>query len=462
MIRAIVGAGGKTTLIHKLANEFRQSGKKCFVTTTTHMYIEPDSLLTDSADVIISKLNEAGYAFAGRPDGEKLTSLSDDTYNKICAYADEVLVEADGSKHFPLKLLADNEPVIPFNTDEIIIVCGLHALGKRASEAVFRLEAVKDNLGIAPDTIITPEIIQIILQRGYRDKLMQNYSDKKITYHIANDGSLYQRALAALLKADMDVKLLKAEWFEEKPCLFICGAGHVSKFLADIAAKIDMRVKVIDPRPEFANSERFPYAEQVICDSFDSLDKYLEADAYYAVITPGHADDFGCVNKIIRSSYRYLGMIGSRQKVAKTRLDLSAAGVSDEQLSTLHAPIGLPIGAASPAEIAISILAEIIEIKNKSACSSAQSELINSHEHGTLCIIIDKTGSTPRSIGSMMLVTKDGQIDTIGGGAIENNAIIDAREAKSPFIREYQLNNKAAENIGMICGGTNKVLFIPV
>ena len=93
MIISVVGSGGKTTLIKKLAQQYRNQGKSVFVTTTTHMYIEADTLLTDDAAAIIQALKETGYAMAGIPAGEKIRSLSRETFDAVCAHADVVLVE---------------------------------------------------------------------------------------------------------------------------------------------------------------------------------------------------------------------------------------------------------------------------------------------------------------------------------------------------------------------------------
>ena len=117
MIVAVVGSGGKTTLIKKLASQYRSEGKTVFVTTTTHMFIEGDTLLTDDAERILQVLKKNGYVMAGIPEGEKIKALSRETYEAVCAHADVVLVEADGSKHMPLKYPNDSEPVIPENTD---------------------------------------------------------------------------------------------------------------------------------------------------------------------------------------------------------------------------------------------------------------------------------------------------------------------------------------------------------
>lgn len=461
MITAVIGAGGKTSLIHSLKDEYLSKGKKVFVTTTTHMYKEDDTLLTDDPEVIIKKLTETGYAMAGISEGSKITSLSEATYKEVCKFADEVLVEADGAKHFPLKIPNKNEPVIPDNVDKIIVVFGMHSLGLSAASAVFRLDTAEDSFGITPDTRITPEIIEKLIQKGYLEKLMNTFPDKEIVLKAAGTKTLYERACGALIEAKMDINLIDEGWFKAKPTLIICGAGHVSTKLAEIAHMIDMQTIVIDPRTEWANKERYPHS-QIINDELSSVNKYLIPGAYYAVITPGHKDDELCVEQILNTDYSYLGMIGSHMKVNKTKSNLLDKGFSEEKVASLHAPIGLSIGAQTPAEIAVSIMAEIIQIKNKKPNSSASEELLSTDKSGMLCIIIDKTGSSPRGIGSMMLVTENEVIDTIGGGSIEHEAIMTARVNHSAFIKDYSLNNEAAENIGMICGGKNKILFLPV
>lgn len=461
MITAIIGSGGKTTLLHSLAQNYIKEGKSVFITTTTHMLIEPDTVLSDDPEIIVNHLKQNGYVMAGIPEGQKIKSLSLETYNKVCEYADEVLVEADGSKHLPLKIPNAFEPVIPSNVDKIIVVCGVNALDSLASDVIFRLETVDDTFDISPNQEVTPAIIQNLLRKGYLNKLMENYSDKEISIYANGARNLYERAIASLLESNMDVNLINKDWFSPKPCLIICGAGHVSKELADLASKLDMNIKVIDPRSEWANIERFPKAE-IINEDFSKLESHLVPNAYYAVLTPGHTDDLSCVSTIMKTSYSYLGMIGSHAKVEKAINSLKDAGFCDEQINSLHAPIGLPIHAQTPVEIAVSIIAEIIEIKNRNVVSSASETLLNSEKHGMLCIIIDKKGSSPRGAGSMMLVTDTEVIDTIGGGSIENEVINAARSHKKAFIQNYTLNNTSAVNIGMVCGGTNTVLFIPV
>ena len=175
MIIAVVGSGGKTTLIKKLAARYRSEGKTVLVTTTTHMFLEEDTLLTDDADTILQALKETGYAMAGLFDRNKIKPLSRETFEAVCACADVVLVEADGSRRLPLKYPNATEPVIPEGTDEIIIVCGLNALGQKAKDVCHRLELVKECLGIEDNTVITPAHIQKLVTEGYLKPLRPAY-----------------------------------------------------------------------------------------------------------------------------------------------------------------------------------------------------------------------------------------------------------------------------------------------
>ena len=462
MTICVVGSGGKTTLIKKLAKRYIKENKTVFVTTTTHMFIEEDTLLTDDADTIIHQLQEKGYAMAGIEEGEKIKALSRQTYEAVCTFADVVLVEADGSKQFPLKYPNATEPVIPENTDEIIVVCGLNAIGKQAKDVCHRLERVKTCLGIQDDTVITASHIQQLVTAGYLTPLSAAYPNVKITCLPRHDGSLYQRTIASLLQNGQDVSMVCQEWFCPQPRMFICGGGHVAKEVAALAAHLDFSVTVIDDRADLANRERFPTAQKVICDSYDNLKHHLEPDACYVVVTPDHKADLQCVSTILPTQYRYLGMIGSKKKVAATFQNLRNAGFTEEQIGTIFAPIGLPIGAVTPAEIALSILGEIIQEKNKYHTASVDKSLLEQTDPGVLCVITEKQGSAPRGIGSMMFVGKEKVLGTIGGGEPEYRAIRHARENPGFSLQEYSLNRAAANGLDMICGGTIKVAYIPL
>ena len=197
MIRAFVGAGGKTTLIHKQAAQFRAEGKRVFVTTSTHMFMEPDTVLSDDPEVILGELNRTGYVMAGIPEGEKIRSLSPGTYKKVCAHADVVLIEADGSNRKPIKFPNSGEPVLYDNVEEIVVVCGLQALGKPLREVAHRPELVKACLGAEDDTIITLAHIAALVREGYLRPLGENY--QKVSVYPAGGTEEQKNELLALI-----------------------------------------------------------------------------------------------------------------------------------------------------------------------------------------------------------------------------------------------------------------------
>jgi xanthine dehydrogenase accessory factor len=211
MTIAVVGSGGKTTLIKNMASQYRAQGKTVLITPSTHMFVEEDTLLTDDASSIIRALEETGFVMAGIPDGVKLKALSKETFEAVRQHADVVLVEADGSRMLPLKFPNATEPVIPENTDEIYVVCGLNALGQKAKDVCHRLELVKACLGIQDDTVITPEHIQKLVTDGYLNPLRAAHPGTKISVRPRHDGSLYKREIASLLENEQDVSLIRKE-----------------------------------------------------------------------------------------------------------------------------------------------------------------------------------------------------------------------------------------------------------
>ena len=202
MIRAFVGAGGKTTLIHKQAQQYRAEGKTVFVTTSTHMFLEPDTLLTDDPEEIIDRLLRTGYAMAGIREGEKIRALSPETYRRVCECADVVLVEADGSNRKPVKFPKETEPVIFENVEEIVVVCGLHAIGKPLREAAHRPELVMACLGESEDTAITLEHIAKLVLQGYLRPLGKKYPEVSLSVHPAGGSAEERYRLRSLLKEE--------------------------------------------------------------------------------------------------------------------------------------------------------------------------------------------------------------------------------------------------------------------
>jgi xanthine dehydrogenase accessory factor len=153
---------------------------------------------------------------------------------------------------------------------------------------------------------------------------------------------------------------------EPSPDVYIFGAGHVGYFLGRMAHDTGFRVHVIDDREKFASSERFGDGVEVIVDDIPTwLSTHtLPATAYAVVVTRGHKHDIDALRALVASPTRYVGLIGSRAKVKRIFDALRAEGTSPETLRTVHAPIGLDIGANTPQEIAVSILAELIAVKH--------------------------------------------------------------------------------------------------
>lgn len=202
MIKAFVGAGGKTTLIHRQAEQYRGTGKTVFVTTSTHMFIEPDTLLTDDPEEIIRQLRRTGYAMAGIPEGEKIRALSPETYARVCRHADVVLVEADGSARKPIKFPKASEPVIAENMEEIVVVCGLQAIGKPLKEAAHRPELVMACLGVSQDTIITLEHIAKLVRKGYLRPLREKHPQAALSVYPVGGSREEQCRILSLLKEE--------------------------------------------------------------------------------------------------------------------------------------------------------------------------------------------------------------------------------------------------------------------
>lgn len=149
------------------------------------------------------------------------------------------------------------------------------------------------------------------------------------------------------------------------PDLYVIGAGHVGFHLARMAAATGFRTHVVDDREKFANAARFPEATEIVVDDIPGwLDRTtLSAGAYVVVVTRGHRHDLEALRALVGRELGYLGLIGSRAKVARLFDVLQGEGVAEAALDRVHAPIGLDIGAVTPEEIAVSILAELIAVK---------------------------------------------------------------------------------------------------
>lgn len=268
--------------------------------------------------------------------------------------------------------------------------------------------------------------------------------------------------------------------FRPEERLLILGAGHVAQPVCSFAAQLGFAVTVVDDRPSFANQSRFPEAVNILCDSFPSaIQRFgITENDYVVIVTRGHRWDADCLRCIFPGTFpRYLGMIGSKRRTVGLLNLLEEEGHSRALLDRIHTPIGVDIGALTVKEIGISIVAELIACrrsgsKRRSKSATLVSEdvdipllemLADPKQRKCLLLVYETAGSTPVKSGAMMAVDDRFQTaGTIGGGCSENAVLRDAfhmigtGETRCVTI---DMSNDVAEEEGMVCGGTMKVLI---
>jgi xanthine dehydrogenase accessory factor len=153
--------------------------------------------------------------------------------------------------------------------------------------------------------------------------------------------------------------------------LLICGAGHIAIPLAQFAHRVGFHVTVLDDRPDFAHPSRFPNCEVMAEDFTETLRALpLSPSTYVVVITRGHEHDAECLAEILKKETAYVGLIGSRRRVRFVLEMLCREGILQERLNKVFTPIGLPIGAESPDEIALSIISELVCVRRKGSAQA--------------------------------------------------------------------------------------------
>jgi len=188
-----------------------------------------------------------------------------------------------------------------------------------------------------------------------------NRTPQLVKYELSDD---FAQETGLICGGQMDVYI---EPIEPSPELYVIGAGHIGFHLAHVAHEVGFVVHIVDDREKFANAERFPHAAEIVV---DDIPQWLERTtlpphAYVVVVTRGHTNDLEAMRALAPRDLRYLGLIGSRAKVARIYDELLKDGrLAPERLERVHAPIGLDIGAVTPQEIAVSILAELIAVKH--------------------------------------------------------------------------------------------------
>lgn len=293
----------------------------------------------------------------------------------------------------------------------------------------------------------------------------------------------FARVLAALEQGGSAVLEIPTEGgtvrrrFDAEERLILLGGGHVSCALAAFAAQLGYAVSVVDDRASFVTRERFPDARERICSSYAGAIEALSVRAgdSVCILTRGHRWDREALRALLTGTEPgYLGMIGSHRRVAGLFASLAEEGYDRERLARVHAPIGLPIGAVTPQEIAVSICAELIA--HRRAARAGDDTLPQTNTDMAMlrflaaperpcayALVLDATGSTPVKGGAMMSLDCEGRaLGTVGGGCGEAAVMRRARTligtGKSDVIT-IDLSADAAAEDGLVCGGTMRVLI---
>ena len=329
------------------------------------------------------------------------------------------------------------------------------------------LEQIAQVKPVTVKTVITGR--EGLISEGLRRTLSEG-----VTPVVDPKGRSFARVTA---EADGDT-LTVCEPVMPKERLLVLGGGHIALPVCEFAARCGFEVHIVDDRPEFANRARFPDAADVLCDSFENGIRRFGVTPfdYVVVITRGHRHDADCLRVLLPGAEpAYLGMIGSRRRTKGLLEMLADEGFDTARLEKICTPIGLDIGAITPAEIAVSILSEVIAYKRKPehgapgrCCADSDLELstlaylAENHDPKAIVTVIETKGSTPRGTGAKMAVSPLGKVTgSIGGGCSEAAVIHDAVRIIGTGrykLVDIDLTGEVAESDGMVCGGTMLVL----
>lgn len=193
------------------------------------------------------------------------------------------------------------------------------------------------------------------------------------------------------------------EHLKRQAHLVICGGGHVSQQVIKLAGKVGFHVTVLEDRPYFADRAREAGADLVLCDAFEKSLQGIAGtpDTYFLVVTRGHRFDRACLEQILKKPYAYVGMMASRGRSALLKKQMAGDGFDRKALDEMYTPVGLSIHAETPEEIAVSIVAELIQIKNQTKKTAGYDSLLMEYLTGVkepgqpkvLATIIARRGS---------------------------------------------------------------------
>ncbi len=190
-------------------------------------------------------------------------------------------------------------------------------------------------------------------------EVMETEKPRKLDFSLGQDAA-YENGLICGGQLSVYVEPVTPQ-----PRALIFGAGHISKSLAKAAEMAGFATVVVDDREQYANRERFPDAEEVHAGEYEEVFEKLDVTgaSYIIIVTRGHRDDMRVLRWAVGTPARYVAMIGSKRKVLSVVKELEKEGISEEAFAKLNAPMGFDIGAVTPEEIAISVVAEMIAVR---------------------------------------------------------------------------------------------------
>ena len=253
------------------------------------------------------------------------------------------------------------EPVSPDNLNHLHIFKNIIDVIRRGGSGLLAtvIEADQWHIGLIPKMFIKSDgekIGSLLGIQEMEDSLLERM-----------DGMLNQSQPCTIICRDKErnqIDLFVEPIFSD-PVLYLFGGGHISSHVVPLAHRVGFKVIVIDDRPEFSNQDNFPEAEEVHYYSFDGVMDRLQVDksSYLVVVTRGHSHDKTVLAQCLTTHAKYIGMIGSRRKISIIYRMLLEEGFTQEVIDQVHSPIGLDIGAETPEEIAVSIVAELIKVR---------------------------------------------------------------------------------------------------
>lgn len=320
--------------------------------------------------------------------------------------------------------------------------------------------------------------LQQLLQRGERAVLVSGCSQPYLGWEMVSHGgelhcapqqrSFWERVYPQLpgdgLHTTEDGDFF-VQTITPTPRLIICGSGYIAAALSHLAGNLEFSTLVLDDRAQLF--DQVSCQAQTRCGPFPQVLEEIPVGGsdFYVIVTRGHAMDEVCLRTVLRRPHAYVGMIGSRAKVAAVKEHLRSDGFSEQELDQIFAPIGLDIGAQTPEEIALSIAAQLVQQRARLGLAAGlPTQVVEAMAQPPFAMVtlLTKQGSAPRRPGTRMVVRPDGSTSgTIGGGKME----LDVTGQAVQCLKEGRCVRDTATLTpegGMLCGGTSEYLIVPV